>query len=126
MNEWDNEDDRYGYLFCGYVCEIRRTPEVKILCGYVTIPSGHPLHGRSYTEDGYPNLEVHGGITYSGFNEDKHWEIGFDCGHWQDLVPGAFEKLGWSEGTYRNRAFVEKELARLAAQVLDLGVMRPV
>lgn len=65
--------------------------------GYIVITDrNHPLFGQSengtYDEDGnydwssrLDELRVHGGITYSDYQEDrKGWVIGFDCAHWND------------------------------------------
>ena len=37
--------------------------------GYVFIPKEHPLHGVDYNEvyNMYPDLEVHGGLTFSDY-----------------------------------------------------------
>lgn len=81
-------------------------------------------------------LEVHGGITYTNFCQkgvhesegvchvpdagqpDHVWWFGFDCVHYQDIVP-KFQKIG--SGThgevYRDVAFVKSEVTKLAAQL---------
>ena len=47
--------------------------------GYVGLPKWHPFFGRHY--DTLP-VRVHGGITYSQYNEElKLWIIGFDTNH---------------------------------------------
>ena len=72
--------------------------------GYVIIPEGSKLHGKSYDEihDLIPNLEVHGGLTFSALvgnllikpnihwksvidnNNDTDWIVGFDTSHYKD------------------------------------------
>ena len=58
-------------------------------CGYVAIPSGHQLHGKSYDDDVFCDVDVHGGLTFSGTSGDRpiesidssDWLLGFDCAH---------------------------------------------
>jgi hypothetical protein len=85
-------------------------------CGYVGVPKGHPLHGVGYSQDcdaltfpaeesigkrgiipllcadgekSSPEIvfDVHGGLTYSGGNDeypvksDDLWWFGYDCAH---------------------------------------------
>jgi hypothetical protein len=63
-------------------------------CGYVAIPESHPLHSFHKEDYNYPELEVHGGITF--FDEPRFDEftnghkctdkwLGFDAGHCYDL-----------------------------------------
>jgi hypothetical protein len=86
-------------------------------CGYVGLPKGHPCFGLWYDDvhDKYPDLAVHGGLTYSEglFSWDlvekkgeerraelnrmiekrrkeegtEYWEFGFDCNHFNDIAP---------------------------------------
>lgn len=88
--EWVEELDavRFDYLgYEGFVMRIvKREPCEKEayfgghLCGYVTIPPGHPFFGKEDVD-----VTCHGGLTFSTVQE-KHM-IGFDCGHAVDLVP---------------------------------------
>jgi len=67
--------------------------------GYVVIPKGHKLHGKSYSEihELLPNLEVNGGLTFSSSVDDLKWEefpigtegdwiVGFDTAHAWDTL----------------------------------------
>jgi hypothetical protein len=61
-------------------------------CGYVRLPSNHPMFGYSDRELGTV-LSVHGGITYNQAGAPNHKEdygleqwIGFDCNHCFDLA----------------------------------------
>jgi hypothetical protein len=84
-------------------------------CGYVGLPKGHPCFGMWYDDihEKYPDLQVHGGLTYSeGLfswalvekkgeerrqeldrmikergNQTDYWEFGFDCNHFNDIAP---------------------------------------
>lgn len=73
-------------------------------CGYVGVPTTHPLYGNHYTEPnevippGYSvpesYFDVHGGLTYSDdlpgcitkckIDGEIYWWFGFDCGHTMD------------------------------------------
>ena len=74
----------------GYVCEIVRmdyaTKYVSYLgdghwCGYVRVPDGHPWHGRGPIDDVFDDVEVVGGVTFSGHLDrlrGEAWSVGFD------------------------------------------------
>ena len=61
-------------------------------CGYVGIPKEHPLYSEEYMDnDIVMDIDIHGGVTFSGGNEDypvetedKLWWFGFDLGHYGD------------------------------------------
>lgn len=74
-------------------------------CGYVGLPPGHPLADIHYdSSELYAAISVHGGLTFGGRLEPshdsvqippeylEHWWIGFDCGHFGDVMP-AMEAL---------------------------------
>lgn len=69
-------------------------------------------------------FDVHGGITFSGRlrrhggGVERGWWFGFDCGHAWDVSP-YFEGRGLSFGdcTYRNMAYVRREVTKLAHQL---------
>jgi hypothetical protein len=72
--------------------------------GYVVIPKGHVLNGKSYDEihELIPNLQVNGGLTFSDTVDTLSWKeipkgseggwvVGFDTAH-------SWDKLeDWSE-----------------------------
>jgi hypothetical protein len=77
-------------------------------CGYVALPSSHPIN-NDYQECGYPDFEVHGGITFFDenhlsekfFGEDAchdKW-LGFDCGHGYDLNDWETAKKYFADNT---------------------------
>lgn len=100
-------------------------------CGYVRLPAGHPWHGKAYD---YPNVDVHGGITFAEADEpcnepgpDVSWWIGFDCAHLGDapdpeLPNNALGAIGssWmfagSYGEIRSQDYVEAECIKLVEQ----------
>jgi hypothetical protein len=49
--EWDSEPDSIDFKddATGLTCAMRRGPWGS-WCGYVAIPAGHPLHGKSYSD----------------------------------------------------------------------------
>lgn len=127
---WEHEPDHVMFMSeAGYICEIKRHPTLKHLCGYIYIPFGHPDYGKGYNDlygDNYAALTVHGGWTYShdGGDDDggKYTIFGFDCAHAGDLSPGIKEMLdiaerkGWVEETYRDIAYVTEQLEAAARQ----------
>lgn len=136
---WSDEPDEVRWVDAetGFPCVILRN-RLGGLCGYVGVPSSHPFHGVNYgscpTQCGRrrcghspeSRLEVHGGLTYSGaYPESGHamrelWWFGFDCTHPGDLAPSMVEYGASSECTYRDRAYVEAEVKRLARQLTDV------
>lgn len=142
--EWINEPDEVEFEHAGYTCLIRRVakrhgPDRVFgghLCGYVILPSDHPLKESAYNED----FEVHGGIT---FNDDVSfisdtltgWAIGFDCGHAWDIVPWMEKfcdttqffprsELPEDMTQYRNIDFCISETKKLAEQLRDLDAKK--
>jgi len=102
--------------FSGLRCEIRANHS-GALCGYVTVPRGHPFYGKGY--DGL-DIEVHGGLTYASKN-GKGWEFGFDCSHCDDAGHPEYEHGHDSYLTpgaeYRDIEYVKGEVASLARQL---------
>jgi hypothetical protein len=109
------------------------------LCGYVGIPNTHEHYG--VTHDELYNLSCHGGLTFSSkcqegvrecdravchtpveANEEEEdvWWLGFDCGHYGDLLPA---HRGWGSyrvGAYRSFDYVKQEVEDLAKQLTSL------
>jgi hypothetical protein len=123
MNPWDNEPDRAAWtdpdtqLPC---LAIRNT--LGAWCGYVALPSNHP-----WTKLGRNDIpvDVHGGLSFKGEREgDAEW-IGFDCNHYRDLAPKAFELYKdvlpsyADHATYRTLDYVKTECTNLAKQVVS-------
>lgn len=133
---WEKEGNTYSFIDeeTNYGCYIYRHPKYGHLCGYVDIPADHPLFGIDYRSNIFDmvigNLEVHGGITFSGrlenhYNlDDLHdWLIGFDCNHVNDYAP--FRPCDESEvielkQEYRDAGYVAAECKRLAKQIKAL------
>lgn len=123
----------------GLKCLIKRN-SMGAFCGYVRVPHSNlrkrltkfrrTLIGRgkwrhvAYDHSAVRRIQVHGGLTWAGRfgGRNKGYWLGFDCAHWNDIVPGmvTFEaKLGLrcQTGTYRNFAYVTCECEHLAAQL---------
>jgi hypothetical protein len=117
---WQSEPDKAVWVdeATGLDCLIVRNHH-GALCGYVGVAEGHPWFGRGYSEclehgpdceaswehDNTGEVNVHGGLTFSGpcaESEDpsvhichqpqpgrpeKVWWFGFDCLHAWDISP---------------------------------------
>ncbi len=102
-------------------------------CGYVGIPKSHPLYQRRYQDGPEDQLDVHGGITFSGrllFSARKLWWFGYDCGHYQDALdasiyegpPAVFDAMSraFQGGTIRTRQYCIDQCEYLALQLREL------
>ena len=90
--------------------------------GFVKIPEGHKLHGIDCDDDTFPNLNVHGGITFSlNYNlktkEKDEWWIGFDTSHNGDYMP-YYTHFDGEE--YRDMQYVEQEIINLINQLIEI------
>ena len=82
-------------------------------------------------------LEAHGGITFAGLcRKDKKehgichipgpgepevvWWFGFDCGHYQDFLPGMDRIIANALGVYRDLSYVKAQVTNLAGQLAKL------
>jgi hypothetical protein len=127
---WNNEPDRLHWVDgdTGLYCLIVRN-RMGALCGYVGLPEGHPLYGK--TEEADEHVAVHGGITYgSGVcageichtheeaaNEPVWW-LGFDAAHAGDYCPN-YGHIEQDFGVYRDIPYVQGECRSLAKQVKE-------
>lgn len=81
------EGDLTALTLCDLPCFVLRNSPVNggHFCGYVVLPPGHPWRNMSYDDI---DVDVHGGLTFSGTLTDdsgvKHRVVGFDCAHWGD------------------------------------------
>ena len=120
---WENEADYDEWVDegTGYVCSIKRHPELFHLCGYVSVPNTPPFAIAGYNDDPFSNIEVHGGLTYSNVEDDRK-KFGFDCGHAGDMSPGmmVFGSYYIIHEAYRDWAYVKTEVLSLAHQLKQL------
>jgi hypothetical protein len=120
MNKWEIEPVLPPFEVCGYLCEIKRHDRLGHLCGYVTVPFGHPAYTLTYFDPLLEGIEVHGGLTYS--DNGKH---GFDCAHGWDYVPtvdSSLKSLGHASDSPMSSAANYKTLGFVVDQVISLAV----
>ena len=94
-------------------------------CGYLTVPKDHPWvevgcrdrDGRwGEPDENRLSLDVHGGCTFAALSEGGGLRVGFDCAHGGDGKPPWSQERSFLWGTYRDLAFVRRELLGLAEQ----------
>lgn len=117
---WMGEPDQLNYSTDdGFDAAIIRHPSMGHLCGYVGVPEGHLLFGKSY-DDANRDVDVHGGLTYGGMGNAEvgenpaYWYFGFDCAHCYDLVPSMLKYGPEHDAIYRDIAFVKQHVTRLS------------
>lgn len=126
---WENEPDREVFTHAGQKCLLRRTWH-GIWCGYVLLAPGHPALSGNLNR-----FDVHGGVTWRDEVErgfcleglEGLMGLGFDCGHWGDIMPGLEAELRRSSTrgytgnglgyTYRTIDYARAQLKALAEQV---------
>lgn len=130
-----HEVERTWQTSSGLTAVVLMVDDGRHRCGYVGVPAGHALHGVDYTKI-EQDIEVHGGITYSGgtkgypIESDGLWWFGYDCAHHGDAPGDAYlEKMRrdyptlpfmWQRddyGIHRDLLFCEAECESLAAQL---------
>ncbi len=141
------EGDLCVFQYKGYTCMARRRYDQNQIikekekyqglfhwCGYVGVTNKHKFYLKGY-DDVKPKgdyLDVHGGLTFTGFFDNgiktntkdvkKLWFIGFDCAHAGDTCM-CFkfdnEKLNqlMHGETYKDLNYVIKEIKRMVNQL---------
>lgn len=134
INPWETEPDFLEFIdeSTGYRCFIQRHPEFKHLCGYVELPKEHKLYGKDNmdNEEIFNEIDVHGGVTYTGeirFKQQDYtidYVVGFDCAHAGDYSPYFLPFLGMNKRianeTYKDIEYVTNECKNLAKQLKEL------
>jgi len=145
---WLTEPDKKQWMDeeTGLPCLIVRSP-VGALNGYVGVDNNHSLYKKDCHEvdELMPDLEVHGGLTFSGKSEKKldkkllifHvvepgenedvWWLGFDCAHAGDFCPLIARYLNFPgfknpypiQDNYKDIEWVKKEVESLAKQIKE-------
>ncbi len=124
---WQHEPDGAFFWFAGLRCAVMRSA-LGHWCGYVQVPEGHPWHGQDELD-----VDVHGGLTYTRAHGER-WQLGFDCAHVHDNLPGmgflarlsggarrrVKRRAGW--GTYKTIQYAIDETKRLAEQAREASV----
>ena len=112
--EWETEPNQIEEEIDGYKIKIARSISMGHLCGYVFLDKNHKYHGTHYDNI---EVDVHGGLTFSE-QDGEYWKIGFDCAHYDDLVPYAKFSNKWTrDKEYRNVNYVKSELKSLVEQL---------
>ncbi len=98
---WQNEPDKVQWVDedSGLDCLAVRN-HYGAWCGYVGVPAGHPLHGKSH--DDCPDFDVHGGLTFSdGCHEPTRQQYDKHCSMYPGQPVKSFEE--WSKGEMASR-----------------------
>ncbi len=117
---WRDEPDLMEFEHAGSACLLVRDEQDGAWRGYVGLAEGHPWRLRGHDDPRWRHprwSSVHGGIAYLGpapteapaARSSDLW-VGFSCALRGDLIPASPE-FG---GTYREVAFAEREVKRLA------------
>ena len=127
---WSQEPDRFEFKHAGFQCLLNRN-RIGCWCGYCALPSGHPWHGKDYSDI---EVDVHGGLTYAGFcqgdichvplpgESDNVWWQGFDLCHGGDLVPRCAAEGEWAfsrHQEYRTLQYAMAQTKSLAEQARE-------
>lgn len=120
-----------------YMCEMKRSRQ-GFWCSYVHIPCSHPLSSRKWW--GYVAGEKRklnqwikeplGGVTFlSKKARSQSLILGFDCGHFDDIIPERFDS-DWSKievydiyikwKSYKSASYVKGELQKFIQEMLEL------
>lgn len=129
---WTHEPD--GWIARepdGYVLLARRVPLMGHWCGYIRVPEGHPWsRAADFIDPVLSGVSVHGGVTFVE-RMDGAVQIGFDCAHWMDIIPGQEAYLSYPQQNglwgglpsykkgrcfYRTLGYVQGECRRLLTQ----------
>lgn len=82
-------------------------------CGYVRVPEGHPLHGKSAGRAD-ERVDAYGGVTFAGTIDGEGWWIGFDTAHIGDIDPDGMRPLRSDDFCARRTDFLAGQLAHMA------------
>ncbi len=133
---WQDEHDKEQFVdeATGLPCLIVRN-QLGALCGYVGVSAEHPCFGEHYDN---VDVSVHGGLTFAdkcsehgeecnsichkvepGEN-DAVWWLGFDCGHYFDLIPSMrMTGMTSDDAVYRTIDYVREQCQQLAQQLME-------
>lgn len=122
--EWLNEPNWMKFYHKNYKCEIKRIDNLGHLCGYVHIPNTDKTY--KYTEEQFYNqIVVHGDITYFEKN-DLEIVVGFDCAHYNDLIPklwlGRAMYESYNGSTYKNIDYVTNQCISMVEQIIEMKI----
>lgn len=129
-----------GGIYNGYEYLVTFSPN-GFRCGYVAIPSSHPIEKEIAAAEYDVDVECHGGVTFNSPNHGlkkrlelfcaDNW-IGFDCGHYYDgfdidsyskyYGPNPDKFKGWHnlDGDVRDFNYVESECKSIIDQLIQM------
>ena len=119
---WSREPHYKLWGYRGFLLCCRRNPLTWSLCGYLRLP-----HSRRNIDDDLFEDQFHGGLTFDEVIDGHRW-LGFDCGHWNDLMPHFIETEMWNQflfrtgkhtRTYRTVEYVKNNLEACVERILD-------
>lgn len=126
LDKIKEEGDVIKFVYREHLCLILRHGTMKHLCGYVNLKEGSRF---LYTEYDGIDIKVHGGLTFSGSPHPEfpgQW-IGFDCGHFGDLIPGMLTRMPAAfhipEEVYRDVDYVTTEIKSMVDQLIELEIL---
>lgn len=119
LPKWQLEPDDVKFDYRGYSCKVKRNPTLGFLCGYVVIPKNNKFYNVRFTNSICDDLRVWGGVTYGEQGKDGLYRLGFDCAHFNDVVPYLDNVVtSHPEQTYKDVDFVKSELHELVDQII--------
>tara|TARA_B100001121_G_C18629023_1_gene593333 strand:+ start:154 stop:606 length:453 start_codon:yes stop_codon:yes gene_type:complete len=95
----------------GYDWEIIRN-SMGLLCGYIILKKGHKYYDEpDFTESKCPFKQPHGGVTFDQIEKNQR-RLGFDTGHYGDLMNIGFVTLSEiiEDPCYNDKYSVDKAL----------------
>lgn len=116
-----DEPDYLSFKYKGTKCEVKRNSAMLFLCGYTTFIPYH-WYDVEYFRNNLESINVHGGVTYFEVKPGRKITIGFDCAHYNDLIPTFSIQAGEKEGEeYRTIDFVKKEIQKMVDQIIKIN-----
>lgn len=120
------EGDYKGWIYktnngLSYKCEIKRS-ELGFLLGYIHLSKDNDFYGKVDID-----VSVHGGVTYNNYwkyDIEDFWVIGFDAGHFGDLVPLLEIGLNSESNIYRDMQYITNECNSMAEQISKISTMQ--
>jgi hypothetical protein len=133
--EWQQEPDRIEWVYLGFPCLITRQ-DIGSLSGYVGIPPTHPYYGKDMEDNELREIYTDKKINFCEPSQqiddpravchqllprtDDYWWIGFDCCHYDDLLPIGAGMDHDKKVTYKNVEYVKTQVEFLARQLNQL------
>ena len=110
-----------------YFCLIIRNLELLNLCGYVGVTTNSKLYKKDYHEEELLNIDIHGGLTFSGLHDSYSvegypsdiWWIGFDCAHCYDITKSYIEYEYVEDAEYRDIKYVKNQIRILLGAIKE-------